>query len=665
MKYNQDNKIYSIIIFLLFLIFAYFPIFLHLDTFSIVEWDESLFALRAFKLSYSGDFLNNFSEFAGLGHHPNTKYPLITIVQAIFFKLMGYNELALRLPSALITLSLVLVIIYFFTKEIKDKTAGYFSAMVLLTSSGFVDLHITRTGSHDIFLVFFTIMILFTFYKFIHNGLSKKYLYQLAFLFILGFLTKGVMIFFIFPAFVIYAFIQKKIITILKMPVLYVCLGIVIAAITGYFLFREMQYPGFFKIYLEYEAIGRFNQYFDNHKQYFWFYLDKLYNNKFHFWISFLPFSLIFIISKKFKPYKNFLLLIWISTLLYFLIISVAKTKLIHYTATLYPLCSMLIGFSLSKLIRILNDHIEYKNKYKIYLVYILFIISIFNFPYKEVIKQNMQQSKHVGGTFFDKVLLKLKNKHKTFSVAPNGWNSSIAFYVNVLNKLYNYDITIKGAKEQFKYMPNEKVLVYNRIGFFKSRYKYDILLKNRNVYFIEIKSPISWVKINKTQSYECGQFKANYYINPNFSNDTLIKYYNGFEFKDKCKIPEHITSEIAHSGNYSSKIYNKNMYSVGFNNHIYKFPKKSTSIKVKSYVYKKGEIDNQAGLIIDINKKTQDNEWHNYKINQYIKQEEEWGLIDIELFIGEITEIEKIKVFFLNPNSNLIYLDDIEISVY
>ncbi|MCB0844496.1 MAG: hypothetical protein KDE26_14675, partial [Bacteroidetes bacterium] len=43
----------------LFAIAAYFPIFLHLGSFPLKNFDESLFAMRAYKMAHEGEYLYN------------------------------------------------------------------------------------------------------------------------------------------------------------------------------------------------------------------------------------------------------------------------------------------------------------------------------------------------------------------------------------------------------------------------------------------------------------------------------------------------------------------------------------------------------------------------------------------------------------------------------
>ena len=144
---------------------AYFPLFLHLDSPPIKLWDESLFAMRAYYMAEEGAYLPDFSLFPGITPFANIKPPMGTAIQALFLRLLGYNELALRLPSALFGIGVIVVLWIGIKKVAKDFWPGFAAACVLISSAGFVRMHGTRTGDQDVFLAFWMLSGLLAYFQ--------------------------------------------------------------------------------------------------------------------------------------------------------------------------------------------------------------------------------------------------------------------------------------------------------------------------------------------------------------------------------------------------------------------------------------------------------------------------------------------------------------------
>ena len=114
----QKKLIYKGLIFTLFCLYIYFPLFLHLGVGPARLWDESLFAMRAGLMAEEGKYLLNYSYWVeGGSGHKNTKPPLMTWVQAGFIKVFGHSELVLRLPIALLATGAIFLMVWFFKKE--------------------------------------------------------------------------------------------------------------------------------------------------------------------------------------------------------------------------------------------------------------------------------------------------------------------------------------------------------------------------------------------------------------------------------------------------------------------------------------------------------------------------------------------------------------------
>jgi 4-amino-4-deoxy-L-arabinose transferase-like glycosyltransferase len=99
------TKFKSILI-VLFLSCAYFPLFHKLDNWSLRKWDEARNAVGAINMMASGDYLVR--EYAHQMDTWETKPPMFLWWQIISIKALGLNMWAIRMPSALSALLLML-----------------------------------------------------------------------------------------------------------------------------------------------------------------------------------------------------------------------------------------------------------------------------------------------------------------------------------------------------------------------------------------------------------------------------------------------------------------------------------------------------------------------------------------------------------------------------
>ena len=93
----------------------------------------------------------------------NTKPPLMIWLQVFFLKTIGFNELAIRLPSALAALFTCLLILVFFRKQKDGFIIAFFASLMLVTSLGYIKFHTARAGDFDSLLTLFTTIYLLLF----------------------------------------------------------------------------------------------------------------------------------------------------------------------------------------------------------------------------------------------------------------------------------------------------------------------------------------------------------------------------------------------------------------------------------------------------------------------------------------------------------------------
>src|SRR5690606_9717613 len=99
-------------------------------------WDEARLAINAYEMSQNGNLIVTY--FDGAPDMWNTKPPLLIWIQALFIKMFGFNELAIRLPSAIAALFTCVVILIFSEKYLKNFWFGFIAVVVLVTSQGYI-----------------------------------------------------------------------------------------------------------------------------------------------------------------------------------------------------------------------------------------------------------------------------------------------------------------------------------------------------------------------------------------------------------------------------------------------------------------------------------------------------------------------------------------------
>eukprot|EP01036_Dinobryon_divergens_P045410 gene45410-60668_t len=83
----------------------------------------------------------------------STKPPLTNWAQVFFIKTLGLNVLSVRLPSALAGLFTSILLWLFCVRHLKNYWMGFVSVLVLVTSRGFINNHVTRTADYDAMLL--------------------------------------------------------------------------------------------------------------------------------------------------------------------------------------------------------------------------------------------------------------------------------------------------------------------------------------------------------------------------------------------------------------------------------------------------------------------------------------------------------------------------------
>lgn len=327
---------------------AYIPLFYRLASPAVFIWDEAIYANNAFEMILHGNWwvpTNN-----GEPTTYNIKPPLVLWMQALWIKMLGPTEWALRLPSAIAAFLTVLGLFVFARRNLSVPVGGL-AAGILLTSPGFVRLHVARTGDPDAVLVFFITAYTLTLFEYLSRQQTRDQVYWA----LMGLLVFG-------------AFMAKSIAGLMPLPGLalamlslpkgrkalgqrlpWISAGIVLILVAAYYLLREWKQPGYFQLVWTTEVARYGLNVMPWHEQGFGFYLENMATWFFPYYLGLLPLALLGL-GRGQIPERNITQLCLISTLTYFLLISTSTIKLQWYDAPLYPLLSLLLGIGLVRL---------------------------------------------------------------------------------------------------------------------------------------------------------------------------------------------------------------------------------------------------------------------------------------------------------------------------
>jgi 4-amino-4-deoxy-L-arabinose transferase-like glycosyltransferase len=331
----------------LLLILAYFGIFWQLDSMPIKQWDESRFAINALEMYEAGSWLN--PTYEGEPDFWNSKPPLAAATAAFWMHLLGPGELAVRLSPALAALATLLWLLYFSKTVLQDLRIGLIAGFALLSSPGYMGVHVVRTGDADALLVLGVSLYALAFFAYLQKP-HLKWLLLIAMGLVIGSFAKGIAAFLCGPALLLYGLASPSGRKALRKPGLYLAALLPMLLLVAYYFLREQWHPGYLKAvnfiewqgrYLREEGTGQATNYD------LLFYVKNLFYNRYTPLIYLLIPS---IILGFFHPQKHKQQLAKYNALLlacFLLVISGANAKHPWYDAQFYPFAALLIALGL------------------------------------------------------------------------------------------------------------------------------------------------------------------------------------------------------------------------------------------------------------------------------------------------------------------------------
>ncbi|MFW5781242.1 MAG: ArnT family glycosyltransferase [Bacteroidota bacterium] len=202
LKYLNNYKTALFIVLILGCFFSFWK----LGQTDIREWDEARRGVNALEMIERGDYINYY--YAGEIDTWNAKPPLAIWTIVLSYKIFGYNSFALRFPSAMAIVLLVLVCFHIISLY-RQPWQALFTCLILLSFKGIVGHHVGRTGDTDaLFILFLTLS---CYFFLLYVDFEKPFAIILTAI-CLGFAyyTKGFASFLFFPGAVLYIILKQK-----------------------------------------------------------------------------------------------------------------------------------------------------------------------------------------------------------------------------------------------------------------------------------------------------------------------------------------------------------------------------------------------------------------------------------------------------------------------
>ncbi len=453
-------KLESIVGYLIMLVLAYFTLFGHMETLAIRIYDEARLAINAYEMSVNGNCI--VTHFDWQPDMWNTKPPLMVWCQAICIKIFGVRELSVRLPSAISAFVLCVFLILFSVRYVKSSMLGFFAVWVLLTSYGYIHVHAVRTGDYDSMLALFIVIYSFSFFLYCETD-SLKFLYFSFAALTLAVLTKGIAGLFMVPVLFLYILYRRRLYSVLKLKQLYICIGLFIICVGGYYLFRELQNPGYLRAVWENELGGRYFEVNEGHSADFMYYITLLRVHHYSYWFYLVPIGILVGLFQSDRRIKRLSVFTGMSIAVFTLVISVSQTKLEWYAVPLYPFLAVAVSVLFYSGIMFIK-RVANARTLLFRIIVMLSVIAVFYRPTYKTLKLMIPPREYAWDeprydiAYLLKSVVAGRYNVDGYTVLHDGYCAHLLFYVRILQS-HNVDISLFGDWHNIP--GNQNVIVY------------------------------------------------------------------------------------------------------------------------------------------------------------------------------------------------------------
>ena len=320
--------------------------FCNLDYHKLNRPDEGRYAEIAREMAVTGDWIT--PRLNGIKYFE--KPPLQHWATASAYKIFGEHQWTSRLWSALTGL-LGIVLVFFAGRNLFGPTAGFYSALVLASSPGYVG--IGHMNTLDMGLTFFmtgtALGLLLAQREGVSSIAGRRWMLAAWACAALAMLSKG-LIGIVLPAVVtvIYALLQRDLGLLRR---LHWKAGIVLflVVVAPWFVLVQHTNPEFARFFFIHEHFERFLTKIHRRVEPWWYYIPMLAMGMLP-WLTLLPRALFLGWRMQPRPqifHSQRFLLIW--TIFIFIFFSISKSKLPSYILPIFPTLALLIGSTLAE----------------------------------------------------------------------------------------------------------------------------------------------------------------------------------------------------------------------------------------------------------------------------------------------------------------------------
>ncbi len=441
-------------------IIAWVPLFHNLGNPYLFTWDESLFALRAYFLETRGELLQNFSQLQGGPEKFSVKPPLATFIQSMSFRIFGYNLLSLRIPVAVFSFLTIATLFLYFSVIKAKPIAGFLISFVLLTTSGYIDYHVTRSGDHDAVLTFFLLCAALFFFETVsEDTLNSKNLRSCFVFLYLAFLVKSISAFFVIPGFLIYSLYKRRFVQIIRWRVFWIYSLLFFLAVVLFISLNTITIENWadnaFKSQIKRYAVD-----VDGQGLPFWWYTNYLTTRGFFPWILILPLSLMLIPLRRSKNcFSDIIIFSFLISSCVLFVLSFSSTDHRWYLAPVYPFLSIIAGATIwlayTKLADKLDSSVAHHSSIRT-IILMSVILPVFVFPYRKIYWKTEEhilysEDEIVGNYLYSSVITHSPAVSGSLQVLVTSSDFPFAtfFYKTLLTEKHGYDVEIvRSAKD-------------------------------------------------------------------------------------------------------------------------------------------------------------------------------------------------------------------------
>lgn len=322
---------------LLLLAICLFLFLFYLGSRDLWDVDEGMHSVSAKHVVESGDWVTPIYN----GRAFLDKPMLFTWLVAISFSLLGFTELAARLPAAIVGLLGVWVTFQLGRTMFNARTA-FLGGTVLATS--ILYLVLSRTVVHDIALGLFTTLALYLFYRAVEEPGNRGTWFLLFYAAVAGAVLAKGPLGALLPGLVIgpYLLLTRRLALIREMRLGWGALIVLIIAAPWYVM-MSLRNEGYLSYFLVEKTFGSFASEESTHPAPIHFYVPVFLGALLP-WTAFLPAALYrgarHLRGEESNPCLY--LILWVGTM--FLFFSAATSKLASYLLPLMPAAALLIG---------------------------------------------------------------------------------------------------------------------------------------------------------------------------------------------------------------------------------------------------------------------------------------------------------------------------------